>query len=251
MPYYLSKDKEHDKNTFKANGWTEIAALCAQDSIRITDLVTIHPSQSVSPDRRRHQRARLRHAANRPRRSGQHLPTLKLVRASRAAWPPMPTINGEVCYEGILGTCYDDVQRFMVWSCLLSGTAGHTYGANGIWQLNRPGQPYGLSPHGGTWGATPWNEAMNLPGSTADRHWPRQLSRMLPGRKFEPHPEWASLSNLERCNPGTWKSWIWYAEGQPASDAPRGRALLSPHVRAARRTNRSPGPNCGPRPTTR
>src|SRR5438128_4943039 len=36
--------------------------------------------------------------------------------------------------------------RFMFWACVLSGAAGHSYGANGIWQVNRPGQPYGPSP---------------------------------------------------------------------------------------------------------
>jgi hypothetical protein len=48
---------------------------------------------------------------------------------------------------------------------VLSGAAGHTYGANGIWQVNNPDAPYGLSPHGHSWGGPPWNVAANLPGS--------------------------------------------------------------------------------------
>jgi hypothetical protein len=31
--------------------------------------------------------------------------------------------------------------------------------------MNREGEPYGKSPHGGTYGPTPWNQAMQLPGS--------------------------------------------------------------------------------------
>ena len=48
----------------------------------------------------------------------------------------MPVLIGEVCYEGIQEASRQEVQRFMFWSALLSGTAGHTYGANGIWQVN-------------------------------------------------------------------------------------------------------------------
>jgi hypothetical protein len=53
----------------------------------------------------------------------------------------------------------------MFWSALLSGTAGHTYGANGIWQVNTREKPYGLSPHGHSWGGPPWDVAAALPGS--------------------------------------------------------------------------------------
>ena len=41
-------------------------------------------------------------------------PTLALVAASRAAKPVMPTVNAEVCYEGIMGTCPAALERFMV-----------------------------------------------------------------------------------------------------------------------------------------
>jgi hypothetical protein len=80
----------------------------------------------------------------------------------------------------------------MFWACMLSGAAGHTYGANGIWQLNTAEQPYGPSPHGRSWGDTPWDVAYQLPGS-------RQLglAKALLGRfawwRLEPHPEWVEL----------------------------------------------------------
>ena len=53
----------------------------------------------------------------------------------------------------------------MFWASVLSGTCGHTYGANGIWQVNLPGKPYGPSPHGKAWGDTTWQEAADLPAS--------------------------------------------------------------------------------------
>jgi len=49
---------------------------------------------------------------------------------------------------------------------MLDGGAGHTYGANGIWQANQPGKPYGPSPHGFSWGNVPWSDAMRYPAST-------------------------------------------------------------------------------------
>ncbi|MCD6335811.1 MAG: DUF4038 domain-containing protein [Candidatus Latescibacteria bacterium] len=79
--------------------------------------------------------------------------------------PRMPVINGGVCYEGIGEACRQEVQRFMFWVCVLNGATGHTYGANGIWQVNTREKPYGASPHGMAWGNTPWEDAYQLPGS--------------------------------------------------------------------------------------
>lgn len=57
---------------------------------------------------------------------------LECVTRAVATEPPLPVVNGEVCYEGILADSREEIQRLMFWSCLLSGAAGHTYGANGI-----------------------------------------------------------------------------------------------------------------------
>jgi hypothetical protein len=72
---------------------------------------------------------------------------------------------------------------------MLNGAAGHTYGANGIWQVNTSEQPYGPSPHGLAWGNTPWSEAICLPGSYQLGLGKRLLERYEWWR-FEPHPEW-------------------------------------------------------------
>lgn len=91
--------------------------------------------------------------------------TVRQVTESVAEAPALPVINGEVSYEGIGGTCWQDVQRLMFWTCMFSGAAGHTYGAKGIWQMSTEAKPYGPSPHGMSWGNTPWPVAADLPGS--------------------------------------------------------------------------------------
>jgi hypothetical protein len=124
-----------------------------------------------------------------------------MVGESYAREPRLPVINSEVCYEGIGEACRQELQRFLFWSCMLSGACGHTYGANGIWQLNRREQPYGPSPHGLSWGDTPWDEACQLPGSAHLGVGKRLLERYEWWR-FEPHPEWvenpATVDNPQR-----------------------------------------------------
>ena len=80
--------------------------------------------------------------------------------------PKMPVLIGEVGYEGMLESNREEFQRFFFWSSMLSGAMGFTYGANGIWQINRRGKPFGPSPHGNDWGDLPWDDAYLLPGST-------------------------------------------------------------------------------------
>ena len=86
--------------------------------------------------------------------------------------PPMPVLVGETCYEGHMQQGFGDVQRHMFWMNMLSGAAGHTYGAAGIWHAGVEGDP-GI---GGAWSRqlydwTTWKEGMNYPGRhpTGDR----------------------------------------------------------------------------------
>ncbi|MBN2452512.1 MAG: DUF4038 domain-containing protein, partial [Lentisphaeria bacterium] len=115
--------------------------------------------------------------------------TVRLVSSARARLPRLPVINSEVCYEGIGACCREEVQRLMFWAGVLSGTCGHTYGANGIWQLNSAEEPYGPSPHGMSWGHTPWREAAQLPGSR-QLGLARRLLERYEWWRFEAHPEW-------------------------------------------------------------
>lgn len=98
--------------------------------------------------------------------------------------PTKPAINGEVCYEGLAGLYWHDTQRFLFWSHLLSGAAGHTYGAHGVWAFNTPEFPgfrSGRAPY--------WKDATEFLGA-AHVGIGRKILSELPWYEFRPHPEW-------------------------------------------------------------
>lgn len=74
--------------------------------------------------------------------------TINTVASCLKGKPPMPAMGGECCYEGILDESHVEIELYMFLSCILSGAAGHTYGANGTWQVNTREHPLGPSPHG-------------------------------------------------------------------------------------------------------
>lgn len=116
--------------------------------------------------------------------------TVNGITAAVQSQPTMPVIDGEVVYEGIMdGWNPPSVQCVAFWTCILNGAAGHTYGAEGIWQFNSTHEDYGFSPVGFLKDETPWQVAYKFPGS-------KQLGI---GKKFlqryewwrlEPHSEW-------------------------------------------------------------
>ena len=185
MPYYLAEDKEQAAAQ-QQDGWAEVAQYVRhidgfQRPVSIHEgrrgrelgdgtLVDFSMLQTGHGDR-------------------ESLPnTVQRVTGEYAETPAMPVINSEVCYEGIGEACRQEVQRMMFWTCLLSGAAGHTYGANGIWQVNTRTTPFGPSPHGMAWGNTPWEDAVSAPGLRA-------------GGPGETHPGALSLVAL-RAAPG-------------------------------------------------
>ena len=189
MPWYLSERKDAERAELE-RGWTDMARY-----VRRTDpyhrLITVHPSRAgrdVVTDSSVLDFDMLQtgHSdyASIPR-------TVTEVTKARHREPLMPYINSEVCYEGILGRSRHDIQRFMFWASVLNGTCGHTYGANGIWQVNLPGKPFGPSPHGRNWGNTPWREAAAYRGS-GQLGLAARLLRRLPWHEMEPHPEWVT-----------------------------------------------------------
>lgn len=109
--------------------------------------------------------------------------------------PPRPVINGELSYERLDKRDFGgdvisaDVTRRMFWVSIVNGgAAGATYGANGIWQVNRRGEPYGPSPHGNSWGDISWDEAIKLPGST-QVGLAKRLLMQFEWHRFRPSPE--------------------------------------------------------------
>ena len=117
------------------------------------------------------------------------------IHAAYEAQPAMPVIAGESSYEGLDlrewggGVLSSDAARQMFWVGLMhNGAAGGTYGANGIWQVNRRDAPYGPSPHGRSWGSIPWDEAMKGPGS-GEVGLAKQFLTRYPWHRLEPMPD--------------------------------------------------------------
>lgn len=195
MPWYLSESKDDDRKELEA-GWTEMARF-----VRATDpferLICIHPSRAgrdiVTDDSvLDFEMLQTGHGDYRS------LPnTVREVVKNYEREPRMPVIQSEVCYEGILGRCREDLQRQMFWTSILNGCCGFTYGANGIWQVNLPDKPFGPSPHGNNWGSTPWWDAAQLPGGGQLGRFAKLL-RSLPWERMEPHPEWVEPRWSER-----------------------------------------------------
>lgn len=194
MPFYLSTNKEQDAAGQRA-GWAEVARYLRRiDGFHRP--VSIHEG---SPGRQLGDGELLDFFMLQTGHGDREsLPnTVQRVTAECTATPHFPVINSEVCYEGIGEACRQEVQRMMFWTCLLSGAAGHTYGANGIWQVNRREAPFGPSPHGMCWGNTPWDEAAALPGSAQVGVGKRILER-YPWWRLEPHPEWVDPAWSEK-----------------------------------------------------
>ncbi len=191
MPYYLAPaDKRAELSADAKTGWTEVARYLREID-PYHHPVTIHPSGSAretvaDPAVLDFDMLQTGHGS-----WDSMSNTVNRVIDSLASEPPMPVINGEVCYEGIGARSLQDVQRFAFWACVLSGAAGHTYGANGIWQVNTREKPFGPSPHGMSWGNAPWEDVYQLPGSTQVGVGKSLLMR-YPWWQFKPHPEWLS-----------------------------------------------------------
>ncbi|GAA4439625.1 hypothetical protein GCM10023091_22130 [Ravibacter arvi] len=191
MPFYLSASKEADK-AFLKKEWTTV-----MQYLKETDpfhrLLTTHAAY--------HDRT-TRESITKPElldfdmhQSGHGDVATKQAARALEGWrlqPPMPVMSGESRYEALAipDPLPADAPRSAFWAHTVnSGLAGHTYGANGIWQLNGINKPYGKSPGGNNWGVTPWNEAMKLPGS-AQIGAARQLIESIPGwSSFQPRPE--------------------------------------------------------------
>lgn len=122
------------------------------------------------------------------------LPTMiESVRRIRMKTPRIPVIIGECVYEGIFGSNWQDVQRFAIWTCILNGAAGHTYGAEGGgWQIHHhENEPFHYT--SGAWAQfNDWRDIAALPGSS-QLVFCKELLERYPWWRFEPHPEWLQI----------------------------------------------------------
>jgi hypothetical protein len=119
------------------------------------------------------------------------------LQAAYARTPVMPAMIGECCYEGHMQTAFQDVQRYIFWASMLSGAAGHTYGAAGIWHASIEGDP-GIA---NVYDFTTWKEGMLFPGST-QLGLGKRLLEGYPWSRFEPHPEWTGGNCFAAGIPG-------------------------------------------------
>lgn len=212
LPWYLAKGFPYDDRE-QVTKWTEVMRY-----IRATDTfhrpLTVHPTGIG--------RLSARHATDdatlldfdmlqTPHADRAAVePTVRTMQESYADKPTMPVIDGEAAYEMLMDKLPTEWTRQMFWLCMTNGAAGHTYGANGIWQCNRPGQPHGPSPHhtGGVgYGTIPWNEAMNLPGSR-QVGLGKKLFERFEWHKFTPHAEWISYAEKEATSYGPFATGI-------------------------------------------
>jgi len=103
--------------------------------------------------------------------------------------PAMPVVIGEHGFA--------DVQRHVFWSSMLSGSAGLTYGAAGVWHASVEGDP-GIAR---VYDFTTWKEGMSFPGST-QLGLGKTLLERYPWARFEPHPEWVESGCFAAGIPG-------------------------------------------------
>lgn len=123
--------------------------------------------------------------------------SLDLMKSCQSQQPYKPVLCGEACYEGHMQTNFQDLQRHLFWSFMLSGAAGHTYGAAGIWQGSVEGDP-GIDP---VYDWTTWKEGMNYPGST-QLGIGKKLLEQYNWSGFESHPEWVDKDCFASGIPG-------------------------------------------------
>jgi len=90
-------------------------------------------------------------------------------------------------------------QRFLYWTSMLSGCAGYTYGAQGVWNANGDIEFKGGSAN---WGDYIWKDAMNFPGSY-QLGLGKKLLEKYDYLKLEVHPEWVEphWNNSNRISP--------------------------------------------------
>lgn len=123
--------------------------------------------------------------------------SLALLTDAAAITPPMPVLSGETAYEGHMQNNLQDIQRHVFWMLMLSGAAGHTYGAAGVWHASVEGDP-GITP---VYDLTTWQEGMNYPGST-QLGLGKRLLEEYPWSHFVPHPEWVEPGSFAAGIPG-------------------------------------------------
>lgn len=118
------------------------------------------------------------------------------------AWnhdPPVPLIEGETNYEGVLKEPVSaEGVRLSAYHALQSGCAGFTYGAQGLWYPTQDETDQTVE----CWGAPiPWWKAVQQPGAE-QMAWMRRCYESIPWWRTEPWPESLEMDQKRPC---TWR----------------------------------------------
>lgn len=97
-----------------------------------------------------------------------------------------PVVVGEMGYEHLAGEHLEDFQRMAFWLGMLNGAAGHSYGADGVWESSSTDKPFPQTKFASFF---TWEDGMKLPGSYQIGLGARLL-RQYEWWKFQPRPEW-------------------------------------------------------------
>jgi hypothetical protein len=147
---------------------------------------------------------------------GESLLDFDMVQSGHRGWPSIgaqvaqlnmhyarssftrPVVQGEIGYEKLGETHFEDFQRTAFWLSMLNGAAGHTYGANGTFEAYGADKPL----HRVRWSFLSWEEGMNLPGSF-QVGLGAKLLREYQWWRIEPHPEWVTPRGTTLLEPRT------------------------------------------------
>jgi hypothetical protein len=132
-----------------------------------------------------------------------------------------PVVEGEIGYEKLGETHFEDFQRTAFWLSMLNGAAGHTYGATGVFEAYTTDKPFQRM----RWSLMTWEEGMNLPGSY-QVGLGATLLREYPWWRFEPHPEWVTPHGTTLLDPHTQTSGFEYGSIPPCEECAEGDPLL-------------------------
>ena len=129
-------DRRKQDSAFQKSGWTDVARYIRKND-PYKRLLTLHPQamrscrdQIDDPSLLDFELLQTNHDDWWGTPSSLGLLVSELEKA-----PRMPVMIGEVAYEGLQQHNRQEVVRFGFWSAILSGEAGHTYGAGGIFEM--------------------------------------------------------------------------------------------------------------------
>lgn len=191
--YRMDNDRREEVRQYQRDGWADVARYI-KDTDPFGRIVTAHPGPDSGRYKPISDMTLLDLVMVQPGHSGwESLPTaLRHLKTAQARFPDKPVMQGEVCFEGMHGGGSDaKLQRILFWTNMLSGAAGHCYGADAIWQFNTEEELFGptAGPGGHVWGNWPWEEAYQWKGSFYVGLG-RKILQQFDWQQFEPHPEW-------------------------------------------------------------